>query len=169
MSWLKDISVLARKHICPGQKTYLSWLEDISVLARRHICPGQKTFLFRLEDIVQVLTTVAAFQWYLPDLRFLASVSKKKVLDLSLRPLGRVCTVHSTHFQFSSFPIQLISNSCRNPWHCFMAPFLLANFLATLHFVFYLQGGLRPPYRHGTKYMYRHDHFQFLALDLEMS
>ena len=32
-----------------------------------------------------------------------------------------------------------------------MAPFLLANFLATLHFVFYLQGGLRPPYRYGTK------------------
>ena len=33
-----------------------------------------------------------------------------------------------------------------------MAPFLLANFLATLYFVFYLQGGLRPPYRYGTKY-----------------
>ena len=33
-----------------------------------------------------------------------------------------------------------------------MAPFLLANFVATLHFVFYLQGGLRPPYRYGTEY-----------------
>ena len=33
-----------------------------------------------------------------------------------------------------------------------MAPFLLANFLATFYFVFYLQGGLRPLYRYGTKY-----------------
>ena len=33
-----------------------------------------------------------------------------------------------------------------------MAPFLLANFLATLYFVFYVSGGLRPPYRYGTKY-----------------
>ena len=32
-----------------------------------------------------------------------------------------------------------------------MAPFLLANFLATLHFVFYFLGGLRPQYRYGTK------------------
>ena len=32
-----------------------------------------------------------------------------------------------------------------------MAPFLLANFLATLYFVFYFRG-LRPPYRYGTKY-----------------
>ena len=31
-----------------------------------------------------------------------------------------------------------------------MAPFLLANFLATLHFVFYLWGELRPLYRYGT-------------------
>ena len=33
-----------------------------------------------------------------------------------------------------------------------MAPFLLVNFLATLHFVFYSKGGLRPAYRYGTKY-----------------
>ena len=30
--------------------------------------------------------------------------------------------------------------------------FLLANFLATLHFVIYLEGGVRPLYRYGTKY-----------------
>ena len=28
----------------------------------------------------------------------------------------------------------------------------MANFLGTLYFVFYLLGGLRPPYRYGTKY-----------------
>ena len=33
-----------------------------------------------------------------------------------------------------------------------MAPFLLANFLATLYFVFYLSEGLGPPYRYSTKY-----------------
>ena len=52
-----------------------------------------------------------------------------------------------SHFQFMSFPIHFISNSCRNPWHCFMAPFLLANFLATLYFVPYLYGGRSPPYK----------------------
>ena len=33
-----------------------------------------------------------------------------------------------------------------------MAPFLLANFLATLYFVFYLYQGLCPSYRYGTRY-----------------
>ena len=33
-----------------------------------------------------------------------------------------------------------------------MALFLLANFPATLYFVFYLWVGLRPQYRYGTKY-----------------
>ena len=33
-----------------------------------------------------------------------------------------------------------------------MAPFLLANFLATLYFAIYIFGGLRPPDRYGAKY-----------------
>ena len=39
---------LARRHVCPGQKTFLSWLEDSSV---KHFCPGWKTFVFWLADI----------------------------------------------------------------------------------------------------------------------
>ena len=38
--WLEDTCVLARRHMCPGQKTHVSWPEDTSVLATRHICPG---------------------------------------------------------------------------------------------------------------------------------
>ena len=33
-----------------------------------------------------------------------------------------------------------------------MASFILANFLATLHFVFYVEEGLRTSYRYGTTY-----------------
>ena len=33
-----------------------------------------------------------------------------------------------------------------------MGPFLSANFLATVSFVLYLQGVLRPPYKYGAKY-----------------
>ena len=33
LSWLEDTCVLARRHMCPGQKTHLSWLRDTSVPA----------------------------------------------------------------------------------------------------------------------------------------